>query len=346
MATLTCPFCKQPVRAGAKFCARCGRALLAPPVQASHNAAGVTCARCGTVNRAGAKFCSKCRNDLSVRAPVAQGPAVKCPQCGATNRAGARFCAKCRSDLSARAREVEVLPRGGKPQATRFPLPPRVIAAVGAAALVVLVCLVGALVAYNAQGKPTQVASQPSPASTASVSFAPAPQATPTVKPTLPAASDPNFQVFTDKDFGYEITIPKSWNVTALNGSNDGIPGSPDWSVLMANVEIESLQSLMPDTKFVVSIYRQRMASEQDMLMYLLDQVTAQPDEIARREEGKTIEYRTTRKLLDPFGRPTAARWFWDGTNLLTVMVSVLDSDAANDTQLDQALDSVRLLNP
>jgi len=166
MATLTCPFCKQPVRAGAKFCARCGRALLAPPVQASHNAAGVTCARCGTVNRAGAKFCSKCRNDLSVRAPVAQGPAVKCPRCGATNRTGARFCAKCRSDLSTRAREVEVLPRGGKPQATHFPLPPRVIAAVGATVLVVLVCLVGALVAYNAQGKPTQVASQPSPAPT------------------------------------------------------------------------------------------------------------------------------------------------------------------------------------
>lgn len=29
MASPTCPFCNQPLRAGAKYCTRCGRAVIA-----------------------------------------------------------------------------------------------------------------------------------------------------------------------------------------------------------------------------------------------------------------------------------------------------------------------------
>ena len=245
MATLTCPFCKQPVRAGAKFCARCGRALLAPPVQASHNAAGVTCARCGTVNRAGAKFCSKCRNDLSVRAPVAQGPAVKCPRCGATNRTGARFCAKCRSDLSTRAREVKV-PPGGKSQETRFPLPPRVIAALGAAALVVLVCLVGALVAYNAQSQPTLVASQPSPAPTASVSVIPSPSITATPE----ASGKTAWQTFDGT--GYTLLYPPGWYIHREDKANRA---GVRYDLILSNApDNYSPQSATPDESARVTV--------------------------------------------------------------------------------------------
>lgn len=297
----SCPFCNQPLRPGAHFCAKCGRALVV-------------------------------KNPKGLGDPSGLG-SVKCPQCGTLNRVGARFCVKCRSDLP-------------KMQQVPGQFTTRRVSAALAGVAAVLLCFIIALAAYNTRGKPTTIAVIPSPAPTPGASAAPLPQTTPSVKPTLPSASDPNFQVFTDKDFGYQITIPKSWSVTVLNGSNDGIPGSPDWSALIANVEIESLQSLMPGTDFVVSIYRKPISSEQDVLMYLLDQVTAQPDEIVRREQGKTIEYNTTKKLPDLFGHPTAARWFWDGAHLLAVRVSVLNSNPANDTQLDQALDSVRLLAP
>jgi len=184
MASPTCPFCNQPIRAGAKFCAKCGRTLIAPRVP-SGNAVGVTCPQCYGPNRAGAKFCANCRAPLA--APSAsQNVGVKCPQCGTLNRVGARFCAKCRSDLSARAPVVNVPRERAEKERGLSPNTWRIFAALGAGALVVL-CLVGALAAYNARGKPTAVAGNPSPAPTAP------PVATPitpilvgTVTPVLP----------------------------------------------------------------------------------------------------------------------------------------------------------------
>jgi len=343
MASPTCPFCNQPMRTGAKFCAKCGRALIAPPVPSS-NAAGVTCSKCRATNRAGAKFCANCRAPLA--APSAsQNVGVKCPQCGTLNRVGARFCAKCRSDLSARAPVVNV-PRKRVDKERGFSLNTwRIFAALGAGALVLL-CLVGALVAYNARGKPTAVAGNPSPAPTPEASAAPLPQATPSVKPTLPSASDPNFQVFTDKDFGYQITVPKSWSVTGLNGSNDGIPGSPDWSVLIADKQVETLQNMPPDTNFTIRIYRQVATTEADALLDITDLIVAQPEDVLRRESGQTIEYYTARKCLDYYDRPTLGRWFWDGSTLLSVIVVIRNETASDLALLQQSLDSVRWTNP
>jgi len=164
--------------------------------------------------------------------------------------------------------------------------------------------------------------------------------------PTLAPSSDSAFQVFTDKQFGYEITVPRGWSIKALNGSSEGIPGSPNWSAWIANVEIQSLQSFNPNTNFVLKIYQSVVSSEEELMLYLVDQVIAQPDELSRRQQGKVIEYRTTKPLADPFGRPTVARWFWDGKNVLAFIVSILNPDAPEIKDLDQALDSVRLLNP
>ena len=47
-ASVPCPSCKKPVRAGAKFCDNCGAKVSAD------------CAKCGAALRPGAKFCDNC----------------------------------------------------------------------------------------------------------------------------------------------------------------------------------------------------------------------------------------------------------------------------------------------
>ena len=299
MALPTCPYCKKAIRANAKFCAKCGRALVAPP-----------------------------QNPKGLRDPSGLG-GVKCPQCGTLNRAGARFCAKCRSDLP-------------KMQKAPGQFTTRQILSALAGVAVVLLCLIGALAAYNARGKTPAVASNATAAPTPAAATTLTPTSG-TPSPALTPASSPDYQVFADKQFGYEITVPKSWGVTALQGKRDEIPGSPSWSALIANVENSSLQSLAPDTDFVLSIYQEPLASEDGLLVRIADSVVAKPGEVLRREQGKTIEYYTTQMLPDQFGRPTAARWFWDGKNLLSIVVAVINSDAPEVKQLDQVLDSVRL---
>jgi len=53
------------VRAGARFCAYCGRPVVAafPSIPVS---SGATCPACALVNRAGAKFCVRCGTSLVV----------------------------------------------------------------------------------------------------------------------------------------------------------------------------------------------------------------------------------------------------------------------------------------
>jgi serine/threonine-protein kinase len=51
----SCPHCGAAVRAKARFCATCGRALTA----------ALRCPNCGAANRKGARFCTKCRTPLA-----------------------------------------------------------------------------------------------------------------------------------------------------------------------------------------------------------------------------------------------------------------------------------------
>jgi len=51
---MLCPSCKQPVRAGAKFCEHCGASLV------------VTCPKCGAALRPDAKFCDVCGAAVAV----------------------------------------------------------------------------------------------------------------------------------------------------------------------------------------------------------------------------------------------------------------------------------------
>ena len=170
-----------------------------------------------------------------------------------------------------------------------------------------------------------------------------APQVTPTANAPTPA---PGFQQLTDSQFGYAMTLPSAWHITQLNGALQGAPDSPRWSALIANVEIPSLQSLNDNTDFVISIYRQPMTSENDLLLTIADRMIAQPGDILRRTQGATVEYYAAKMLPDSFGRPTQARWFWNGRETLSVTVLVLNPSTTQMTQIDQALDSVQLLNP
>lgn len=153
-------------------------------------------------------------------------------------------------------------------------------------------------------------------------------------------------QVFTDEQFGYEITVPDDWKITPLKGTSQGASELPLWSALISNVQVESLQSHPPDAAFVISIHRQPFVSEDELLLRIAQQLIAQPGDILRREHGKTIEYATAKMLADRFGRPTTARWFWDGKNLLTVSIIIFDVGSVDSELIAQVLDSFRLLNP
>lgn len=245
-------------------------------------------------------------------------------------------------DVASLARQV------GPQQVKRLPFSPPWLLATLSALAIVLLGVVAALIWLNQPKAPavglqgtrsaTPRGTTPSPVAQASPSRIPS--------PTLTLSSDATFQVFTDKQFEYEITVPRQWSIKALEGTSEGIPGAPKWSAWIANVEIESLQSLNPDTSFVLKIYQSVIPSEEELMLYLVDQVIAQPDELSRREQGKAIEYRTTKPLSDHFGRPTVARWFWNGNEVLVFIASILNPDAPEVKHLDQVIDSVRLLNP
>lgn len=72
-----CPYCHQPCRPEARYCAHCRTALR-------------RCSICGCDNRLQARFCAQCRSELT-RA---------CVVCGGRNRPTARFCQHCRAALT------------------------------------------------------------------------------------------------------------------------------------------------------------------------------------------------------------------------------------------------------
>jgi len=164
-----------------------------------------TCPHCKKTIRANAKFCNHCGRPISQRQPIvaqraseASSARVRCPQCGTFNRIGARFCVKCRSDLP-------------KMQTTPEQFTTRRIFAALAGVAAVLLCLIGALAAYNAQGKPTAVVSQPSPAPTPGASVAPPPSVTMTPEPSIAAT----WQTFSGT--GYSLLYPPNWYVYQSN---------------------------------------------------------------------------------------------------------------------------------
>lgn len=97
----TCRLCGQAVRAGARFCPRCGTDTQArvctgcaqpnPANAQSCQYCGkflvLVCPQCKRENKLLARFCAVCGAGLGV-----------CPHCGAQNRPGARFCRQCGQD--------------------------------------------------------------------------------------------------------------------------------------------------------------------------------------------------------------------------------------------------------
>jgi len=80
-AKIICPHCRAENAASAKFCASCGKEIVA----------GTKCPKCGAGVQPGAKFCPECGTNLQ------DG---KCPKCGAGVKAGAKFCPECGEKLA------------------------------------------------------------------------------------------------------------------------------------------------------------------------------------------------------------------------------------------------------
>lgn len=77
---MTCPECRGPVTADAKFCAGCGHQLVVFS----------RCPRCGKNLTPHAKFCSRCGS------PAGEAPGPKaCPQCKADNLPDSVYCNHC-----------------------------------------------------------------------------------------------------------------------------------------------------------------------------------------------------------------------------------------------------------
>jgi hypothetical protein len=65
METLVCGNCKQPLKAGVRFCNACGK-----PVQVSPQPQEIRCPACDNPMRPGVKFCNKCGNAVNQPVPI------------------------------------------------------------------------------------------------------------------------------------------------------------------------------------------------------------------------------------------------------------------------------------
>ena len=155
----------------------------------------------------------------------------------------------------------------------------------------------------------------------------------------------PGLTVYTDRQFAYEMRLPRDWGVTTLKGNRLGLGEWPVGSVWISNVATPSLQDPPPGAGFVIAVYAQPVASEEAVLAQIARLLVAQPGDVLRRAQGDAIEFYTARTVRDPFGRPTMGRWFWRSRrNLLSVVVLILDPTTPHMRQLEDALGSVRLL--
>jgi len=309
MSSQPCPRCGNSVQSNIQSCPRCGYIIgtskrLTEPFAIS---AGVTCPKCGRINRADAKSCVYCKSSLNSVVPIASPPHADPPS-------------------------VSPIPSySSSPVGTvkeRARISPRrvVLTVLGVIALIGLI--VGVMVSLN-----TSNGGLVSPSGQ---------QGTP--NPGLTPSGDSNYQTFVDKQFGYQIIVPRKWHVTALNASRQGAAEWPLWSALISNVEMTSLQSRPENATFAIGVYRQPVATEEEILSHVTGMVIAKPGDVLRLEQGTAIEYYTAKKLSNQFGRPMLGRWIWDGKYLLSVVVLIYDQDKAEMDLLEQAVDSMQLL--
>ncbi|HEY1405354.1 MAG TPA: SPFH domain-containing protein [Spirochaetota bacterium] len=73
--SVICPECKAENKAGAKFCASCGKEMVS-----------AKCPKCNAALSAGAKFCPECGTPVGAR---------NCTKCNAKLEPGAKFCPEC-----------------------------------------------------------------------------------------------------------------------------------------------------------------------------------------------------------------------------------------------------------
>jgi RNA polymerase subunit RPABC4/transcription elongation factor Spt4 len=85
----TCEQCGAVLRAGVKFCSKCGSAVVSPKVPKTEP----TCSNCGNRLKANAKFCTKCGTAVEKSKVVQETP--KCRNCGRTLKSGVKFCPGC-----------------------------------------------------------------------------------------------------------------------------------------------------------------------------------------------------------------------------------------------------------
>ena len=86
---MLCPNCKQEIKAGSKFCGKCGARIGRPP-------AGPACPACGSPLLPGADFCAECGARVGGEPVPAQ---AFCPGCGAAVLPGDTFCVACGARL-------------------------------------------------------------------------------------------------------------------------------------------------------------------------------------------------------------------------------------------------------
>ncbi|MGE5416045.1 MAG: zinc ribbon domain-containing protein [Acidobacteriota bacterium] len=86
-----CPNCQTPIKAGLKFCGKCGTKAPEPEPPKPPVEESLKCEKCSAVLKPGAKFCPNCGAGI-VSKPAA--PAF-CKNCGNKLAPGAKFCPKC-----------------------------------------------------------------------------------------------------------------------------------------------------------------------------------------------------------------------------------------------------------
>lgn len=304
------------------------------------------CPRCGNSVQSGGQSCQRCGYifGMSKRAtePFAISSGLACPKCGKVNRTDAKLCVYCKSSLNFTSSGAS-LPQADSPFVSPMPsyssspvvtakerlrIPSRLVVLTALGAIVLISLIVGAMRLLNTSNTELVLPSR---------------------QPEIPnlgqtPTGDPNHQIFVDKQFGYQITVPRKWHVVALNASRQGVAEWPLWSVLISNVEMTSLQSRPENAIFAIGVYRQPIASEEEVLAQVSEMVIAQPGDVLRLEQGTVIEYYTVKKLWNTFGRLSLGRWIWDGKFLLSVIVSIYDETKVEMDLLEQAVDSVQLL--
>lgn len=309
MSSQPCPRCGNSVQSSAQSCQRCGYSFGTSkrPTEPFAISAGVTCPKCGRVNRTDAKFCVYCKSSLNPAVPIASSPHTELPSVSPMP-------------------SYSSSPIGTVKERTR--IPPRLVMLTVLGAIALIGLIVGVITSLNPnnRGFVSPGGQQETPNSG------------------LTPSGDSNYQTLVDRQFGYQITVPRKWHVAALNASRQGAAEWPLWSVLISNVEMTSWQSRPENAVFAIGVYRQPITNEEELLAQVTEMVIAQPGDVLRLEQGATIEYYTARKLLNSFGRLSLGRWIWDGKYLLSVIVSIYDQNKVEIDLLEQAVDSVRLL--